>query len=103
MPTVVFESHDAKKSTRVEAPNGGQLADLIDDNDAPIPFSCRSASCATCHIEVLEGETILAEPEDEELDVLDAIMSKPPRFRLACQAKCKPGPGTVRVRAQNEY
>lgn len=103
MPTVTFESSDGVKKTTVETAGGGALADLCDDHAAPIPFSCRSASCATCHIEVLEGEGQLLPPEDEELDVLDAIGSAPPKFRLACCAKFKPGPGKIVVRAQNEY
>ena len=37
------------------------------------------------------------------LDVLDAVCTPPPKFRLACCAKMKPGPGKVVVRAQNEY
>ena len=103
MPTVTFESSDGALKKTVEAPEGGSLADLCDDHEAPIPFSCRSASCATCHIEVLEGADSLVAPEAEELDVLEAIDSKPPKYRLACCAKIKPGAGTVRVRAQNDY
>jgi ferredoxin len=103
MPTVTLESSDGTQKKTVNAPEGGALADLCDDHAAPIPFSCRSASCATCHIEVLDGADALLPPEDEELDVLDAIASSPPRFRLACCAKLKPGPGNVVVRAQNEY
>jgi 2Fe-2S ferredoxin len=103
MAIVTFESSDGSRRVTVEAREGGALADLIDDNAAPVPFSCRSASCATCHIEVLEGESALLPPEDEELDVLDAIASPPPRFRLACCAKVKGGDTVVRVRAQNEY
>lgn len=103
MPTVTFESSDGSIKKTVEAPNGGSIADLCDDNEAPIPFSCRSASCATCHIEVLEGEDALAAPDADELDVLEAIDAKPPKFRLACCAQLKPGPATVRIRAQNDY
>jgi ferredoxin len=103
MPTVTFESSDGSRQVTVTAPEGGALADLCDDHEAPIPFSCRSASCATCHVEVLEGQEAFLPPEDEELDVLDAIQSPPPRHRLACQAKLAPGAATVRVRAQNEY
>ena len=103
MPTVTFESSDGAIKKTVEAPDGGALADLCDDHEAPIPFSCRSASCATCHIEVLEGAESLLDPADEELDVLEAIESAPPKYRLACCAKVKAGPGTVRVRAQNDY
>ena len=102
MPIVTFESSDGAIKKTVAAPNGGALADLCDDHEAPIPFSCRSASCATCHIEVLEGAEALLPPEDEELDVLDAIDAKPPKYRLACCAKLKAGAGTGRVRAQNE-
>lgn len=103
MPEITFESSDGSQKKTVNAPNGGALADLCDDHAAPIPFSCRSASCATCHIEVIEGAEALLPPEDEERDVLDAISSPPPRFRLACCAKMKAGPGRVIVRAQNEY
>jgi 2Fe-2S ferredoxin len=103
MATVIFESCDGKRRISVEAPNGASLADLCDDHEAPIPFSCRSASCATCHVEVLEGQDALLPPEAEELDVLDAISSQSPRFRLACCAKAKPGPARVHVKAQNEY
>jgi len=102
MPTVTFESSDAKIKKTVPAPNGGAVADLCDDYEAPIPFSCRSASCATCHIEVLEGQEAFLPPEADERDVLDAIDSAPPRFRLACCAKLRPGDTLVRVRAQND-
>jgi 2Fe-2S ferredoxin len=103
VPEITFQSSDGSRTKTVNAPAGGSLADIIDDNEAPIPFSCRSASCATCHIEVLEGQEAFLPPQEEEMDVLDAVSSLPPRFRLACQAKLKPGPGKVLVRAQNEY
>jgi 2Fe-2S ferredoxin len=103
MPTITFESHDGSRQTTAEAPAGGALADICDDTAAPIPFSCRSASCATCHIEVIEGADGLLPPEPEELDVLDAIGAAPPKFRLACCAKAKGGAGRIIVRAQNEY
>ena len=103
MPEITFESSDGSQKKTVNAPEGGALADLCDDHAAPIPFSCRSASCATCHIEVLQGEDFLLPPETEELDVLDAVCTAPPRFRLACCAKLKAGGGKVLVRAQNEY
>ncbi len=103
MPTVTFESSDGSIKKTVDVPNGGSLADICDDHEAPIPFSCRSASCATCHIEVLEGQEAFLPPEDEELDVLDAIDAEAPRYRLACCAKIRAGQGLVRVRAQNDY
>jgi 2Fe-2S ferredoxin len=102
MATVTLESADGKKTTTVVTREPMALADLIDDSEAPIPFSCRSASCATCHIEVLEGEDAFFPPEDEELEVLDAIQTPPPRFRLACCARLREFDGRVHVRAQNE-
>ena len=46
---------------------------------------------------------LLLPPDEDEKDVLDAVLSAPPKFRLACCAKLRPGPGKVTVRAQNEY
>jgi ferredoxin len=103
MATVTFESSDGTLSKSVSAEPGASLANLCDDCEAPIPFSCRSASCATCHIEVLEGAEALTPPNDEELDVLEAIDAKAPRYRLACCAKVGAGATTIRVRAQNDY
>jgi ferredoxin len=102
MPTIVFNSKNRPSKT-VEVADGGALADVCDDHEAPIPFSCRSASCGTCCIEVLEGSELLTAPEEEELDVLDAIGNPPPKFRLTCCAKFKAGPGRLVVLAQEEY
>lgn len=103
MPTITFESSDGKITKTVAVPNGGSVADLCDDHEAPIPFSCRSASCATCQIEVLEGADAFLPADAEELDVLEAIDARPPKFRLACCAKLKAGDALVRVRAHNDY
>jgi len=99
MPTVIFESLDNSDPVRAEAPDGGALADLCDQIDAPVPFSCRSANCGTCRIHILEGGELLLAPEDEELDVLDVFAASPPGQRLACQAQMRSGAGTLRVRA----
>jgi ferredoxin len=97
VPDVVFESADGSP-LEVSAPQGGALIDLCDDRGAPVPFSCRSASCGTCRIDVLEGADLLAPPRDEELDVLDAFGDDPARTRLACQAQLRPGAGRLRIR-----
>ena len=109
MPTIVFEGagHIEKRLPAgerlvVEAPAGGALVDLIDQHSAPVPFSCRSASCATCRIEVLEGASLFEEAEDEELAILDVFGAGPSEQRLACQAKVKAAAGRIRLRAFNE-
>lgn len=105
MPRVVFlgpEGETGGESREVDAPAGGALVDLCDTSNAPIPFSCRSASCGTCRIVVLEGAHLLAEAEDEELQVLDAFGQTPPDRRLCCQAKALAGAGIIRVRAARD-
>jgi ferredoxin len=86
MPRVVFIGLEGE-TCEVDAPGGSALVDLCDTANAPIPFSCRSASCGTCRLVVLEGPHLLAEAEDDELQVLDAFGQGPPDRRLACQAK----------------
>jgi ferredoxin len=82
----------------MDVPKGGAIIDLCDDHDTPVPFSCRSASCGTCRIDVLEGSEQLLPPEDEELDILDVFGDDPAVRRLACQAKMRPGLALLRIR-----
>jgi ferredoxin len=96
--TVIFDSPDSSP-LEVSAPDGSRLVDLCDDRCAPVPFSCRSASCGTCRIDVIEGAQLLEPPSADELDVLDIFGDDPARRRLACQARLRAGPGRLRVRA----
>jgi 2Fe-2S ferredoxin len=97
MPRVIIESPGAK-TLEVDAPEGGSLADLCDEHGASIPFSCRSASCGTCRIDVLEGADLLEPPKDDELDVLDIFADDSSRRRLTCQAQLLARHGVVRIR-----
>ena len=101
MPQVDFRSADGKVlEASVDAPDGALIADLCDASDASVPFSCRSATCGTCRIVILEGAGFLLPAEDEELALLDVFgatsASVPQRF--ACQAKVHSGPGRVVLR-----
>jgi ferredoxin len=98
VPRIEFLASPAGGAKVVEEPQGGALLDLCDKHLAPIPFSCRSATCATCQIEVLEGGELLEAPEVLEQDLLD-IVGGPTNSRLACQAVVKPGPGLIRLRS----
>lgn len=99
MPKVVIESLESPSGTvTIDAKDGGQLVDLCDENSTPVPFSCRSASCGTCRVDVLEGGDQLMPPADEELDILDVFGDDPKKRRLACQAQMKPGLGLLRIR-----
>lgn len=97
MPHVVFETEGM--IVEADLPNGGRLVDLCDERSAPVPFSCRSANCGTCRIEVIQGAELLEPARNDELEVLDLFGDDPARCRLACQAHVRPGPGCLRVRA----
>jgi len=97
MPTIEFEGAGIARDKLAEAPEGGALVDICDQILAPIPFSCRSASCGTCHIRVLEGAELLEPPGEAEAELLD-LLDGPPDSRLACQACVKAGAGFIRVR-----
>jgi ferredoxin len=64
----------AQFEVSVDAP-----ASLID-----VPFSCRSASCGTCRVEVLAGAEGLLKADEDELEVLQ-IFEDGPNVRLCCQ------------------
>ena len=98
MPTIEFCANTIGRMKRVEAPEGGELVDICDHVLAPIPFSCRSASCGTCHVEVLEGVESLEPPKPEEQELL-RLLGGEGTYRLACQARVRPGPGLIRLRA----
>jgi 2Fe-2S ferredoxin len=69
----------------VDAAPGTRLVDLTDDHPrTEVPYSCRSASCGTCRVEVVEGMDGLSEPDDDEQDVLD-IFGNETNVRLCCQ------------------
>ncbi len=101
MPVVEFEAEDGQTTT-VDRPDTLRIIDMCDDLGAPVPFSCRSASCGTCRIDVLEGAALLEPPRDDELDVLELFGDDPARTRLACQARVLAGAGRIRVRVVGE-
>lgn len=82
----------------VDARRGDRLLDVCDEAVASIPFSCRDASCATCLIDVLAGQDVLAAPALPERRLLLRIGARPDQ-RLACQAEIERGEGELRIRA----
>jgi 2Fe-2S ferredoxin len=97
VPIIEFIASSAGVAKTIEEPEGGDLLDICDAHLAPVPFSCRSASCATCEIQVLEGIEHFEEPNFEEADLLN-ILGNRKNHRIACQARIRPGAGLVRIR-----
>jgi len=97
VPTIVFEGNAIGREKRVEAPDGGELVDVCDEVLAPIPFSCRSASCGTCQVEILEGAELLEAPGDLERELLE-LLAGPANNRLACQARVRGQDGLIRLK-----
>ncbi|MEZ4705242.1 MAG: 2Fe-2S iron-sulfur cluster-binding protein [Bdellovibrionota bacterium] len=70
-----------------EAKAGETLLDLCDRLEIEeIGWSCRSAACSTCLVEVQSGMENLSEMEEDEQDMIEEYAPKP-NCRLACQAK----------------
>jgi len=97
MPTIEFSGNALGAAVSVEAQGGGRLLDVCDETRAPVAFSCRSASCGICRVQVLEGACLLEPPMREELAVLE-LFSAPSDERLACQAVIRAGAGLIKLR-----
>lgn len=64
---------------------GTSFVDVADEHpEAEVPFSCRSASCGTCRVEVVEGSEAMVPADEDELEVVE-IFGDGPEVRLCCQ------------------
>jgi ferredoxin len=97
LPTILIFEGVRELCRTIDAPEGGELLDICDEHLAPVPFSCRSASCATCQVEVVEGAELLEPPSLEEQELLE-LLGGPANNRLACQARIRPGLGRIRLK-----
>jgi ferredoxin len=96
MPTVTIAQSSLGPAVSAEVDLPERLLDLCDRLRAPIAFSCRSATCGTCLVEVLEGAALLDRPGPDEREVL-SLFEATPSQRLACQAQIQAGSGLVRL------
>jgi 2Fe-2S ferredoxin len=81
----------------VDAAPGEAIMDITDSHPAAeVPYSCRAATCGTCRVEVVEGGSALATPDEIEMEVLEIFGDTPDRVRLCCQARLVGG-NDVRV------
>lgn len=88
---ITFEIQDREGKRKViEVPDGINLSlmEVLRASDYSIEATCGGmALCATCYVEVIEGQEQLGEPNEAELDMLDTLPSSNSKSRLACQIK----------------
>lgn len=69
---------------------GDNLLDIAQDNDLEMEGACGgSCACSTCHV-IVESQELydaMAEPDDDENDMLDLAFGLTETSRLGCQVK----------------
>ncbi len=70
----------------VEAPTSTRLSEVVEKSGADITFGCKSGTCGTCRIRIVEGSQNLTPPSREERDFLKKL-HRPDNERLACQCQ----------------
>lgn len=79
----------------------GCLLDVAIGGGVEIEHACGGVGvCGTCHVIVKSGAGNLSEPDDDELDVIDAAPGNTLASRLACKAIVN-GDVTVEIPAWN--
>lgn len=86
----IFIENEKGTREETEAPCDMNLSlmEVLKASGYPVLATCGGmALCATCHVEVLEGQDALQEPSDAELDILDTLPNPRDASRLACQLR----------------
>ncbi|MDP3278789.1 MAG: 2Fe-2S iron-sulfur cluster-binding protein [Deltaproteobacteria bacterium] len=85
MATVRYASEG---DVTVEVPVGSTLLEASKLAGVAHGSACGGVcACSTCHVIVSEGQKLLSEAEDEEMDILDKAFDVRLHSRLGCQAK----------------
>ena len=84
--------HVKNTGEQVDVPDGTQLEYL--DGKSSVLFACKSATCGSCMVKVLEGMDNLEAPNEAEGTGLQAFATDP-KHRLMCQCKIKKGEITI--------
>lgn len=89
MITIYVEEPSGKRRP-IEIPTDIQLSlmEVLKASDYPILATCGGmALCATCHVEVVEGDTKYQEATDPEWEMLDTLPEITDASRLSCQMR----------------
>ena len=80
----------------VDVQGDQDLLDICDEVAAPVPFSCRSATCGTCGVWVEQGEALMEPPSAQEQALQRKLATDGRRF--ACSIRVRSGEGEIRLR-----
>ena len=86
MPKMVFVERDGTRK-EVEAPLGLSVLEIAHRHGVDIEGACEgSLACSTCHV-IVDGEWFgrLADPTEDEEDMLDLAFDLQETSRLGCQ------------------
>ncbi|KAF7845776.1 hypothetical protein BT93_L0686 [Corymbia citriodora subsp. variegata] len=86
---VIFVDKDGDKH-EFEVSKGDNLLDIAQANDLEMEGACGgSCACSTCHVIVQDPDMYdkMAEPDDDENDMLDLAFGLTETSRLGCQVK----------------
>lgn len=97
----IYIEHPNGSVQALEAPTdmGLSLMEFLKACEYDILATCGGmALCATCCVDVLEGEEKLSEMSDDEYAMLDTLPDLLPNSRLACQLKLNPAMDGLKVK-----
>ncbi|WP_316770739.1 2Fe-2S iron-sulfur cluster-binding protein [Pedobacter frigiditerrae] len=97
---IVVEDREGN-TTELVAPTdmGLSLMEFLKACEYDVLATCGGmALCATCCVDVMEGEEKLNEMSDDEYAMLDTLPDLLPNSRLACQLQLRPVMNGLKVR-----
>ena len=97
----IYVEHGDGSVQQLECPTdmGFSLMEMLKAYELPVLATCGGmALCATCCVDVLEGESSLPEMNDDEYTMLDTLPDLMPNSRLACQLHLTPDMDGLRVK-----
>jgi 2Fe-2S ferredoxin len=97
---IVVEDREGNTSELVAPTDMGlSLMEFLKASEYDVLATCGGmALCATCCVDVLEGEQNLHEMSDDEYAMLDTLPDLLPNSRLACQLQLTPAMDGLKVR-----
>ncbi|RZJ69402.1 MAG: 2Fe-2S iron-sulfur cluster binding domain-containing protein [Flavobacterium sp.] len=97
---IVVEDREGNTSEHVAPTDLGlSLMEFLKACEYDVLATCGGmALCATCCVDVMEGEEKLNEMSDDEYAMLDTLPDLLPNSRLACQLQLSPAMNGLKVR-----